>query len=118
MHDGEQPPEDSREVPSHEPLAAAAMSVSAAGTQDEQPEREIVLAPELVAAIARPHEPVPRYLRIARAFIGLLLLGVAWGAVILVLLLASVVLSDLDEPIHLTLRFVLIFFGMLLMLWL
>ncbi|HEV8194106.1 MAG TPA: hypothetical protein VGP82_21880 [Ktedonobacterales bacterium] len=118
MHEVEQPPENGRQVVSDVTWASDAATAAPADVKDASPEREIVLSPELVAQIGRPNEAVPPYLRLGRALVGFVLLALAWGCVVLVLLLANAVLSGLNEPLHVTLHLLLSLLGALAMIWL
>ncbi len=118
MREVEQPPDDGQQAASDDMWADDAVREAPADVEEEQPEQEIVLSSELIAEIGHPNEPAPRFLRLGRALIGLALLAVAWGSVVLVIVLANLVLGDLDDPIHITVRFLLYLLGALAMIWL
>lgn len=118
MREVEQSPDHSEQDVFDAGIAGDVATASPNAASEEQPEREIVLSQELIAQIGRPNVPAPRLLRLGRLLAGLALLAVAWGSVVLVLLLASVVLSDLDDPVQATLHFLLFLLGALVMIWL
>jgi hypothetical protein len=118
MREVEQPPEDGQQAASDEIWASDADTATPAEATEAPPEREIVLSPALVAQIGRPNEAAPPYLRLGRALAGLVLLALSWGCVVLVLLLANAILSNFNEPIHVTQRFLLSLLGALAMIWL
>ena len=118
MREVEQSPNDGQRDVFDGEIASDVAAASPEAASEEPPEREVVLSAELIAQIGRPNVPAPRFLRVGRALTGLALLAVAWGSVVLVLLLASAVLSDLDDPVHVTLHFMLLLFGALVMIWL
>lgn len=118
MREVDQAPDDSQRDVFADVLASETATVVNESEKEPQEEREIVLPPELIAQIGHPNEPAPRFLRLRRALVGLVLLAVVWGCVVLVLLLASVVLNDLDDPVHVSLHFLLYLVGILVMAWL
>jgi hypothetical protein len=118
MREVEQPLEGGQGDTFDEAIQVGMATVSPAEGKEASPEHEIVLSQELIAQVGHPDEPAPPFLRLGRALTGLGLLALAWGCVVLVLLLASIVLSDLDDPVQVTLHFLLYLFGALAMIWL